>query len=68
MFCPHAFNFETTLLCAGDFSQKNCLTQCGEKNLVRGQDAAARVVSKFKVDMIFIVFREFNMMLEIVNS
>ena len=22
IFCPHAFNFGATLLCAGDFSQK----------------------------------------------
>ena len=29
-FCPHAFNFEATILCVGNFSQKNSLTPCGE--------------------------------------
>ena len=68
-FCPHAFNFGATLLCVGDFSQKNSLTPCDEKkNLIGGHDLAVRGVSKYKFDMIFIFFREFNTMLEIVDS
>ena len=48
---------------------KNSLTPCGGKNfLIGGQDLAVRGVSKYKVDMIFIFFREFNTMLEIVDS
>ena len=31
IFCPHAFNFGATILCVGDFSQKNSLTPCGKK-------------------------------------
>ena len=69
IFCPHAFNFEATLLCVGDFSPKNSLTPCGEKKiLIGGHDLAVRGVSKCKGDMIFIIFREFNPMLEIVTS
>ena len=68
-FCPHAFNFGATLLCVGDFSPKNNLTPCGENFfLIGGHDLAVRRVSKYKVDMIFIFFREFNTMLEIVDS
>ena len=48
------------LLCVGDFSPK--------KFLIGGHDLAVRGVSKYKVDMIFVIFREFNMMLEIVDS
>ena len=48
---------------------KNSLTPCVEKNfLIGGLDLAVRGVSKYKVDMIFIIFREFNTMLEIVDS
>ena len=48
---------------------KNSLTPYGEKNfLIGGHDLAVRGASKYKVDMIFIIFREFNMMLEIVYS
>ena len=48
---------------------KNSLTPCGEKKfLMGGHDLAVRGVSKFIVDMIFIIFREFNTMLEIVDS
>ena len=36
--------------------------------LMGGHDLAVRGVSKYKVDMIFIIFREFNTMLEIVDS
>ena len=63
IFCPHAFNFGATLLCDGDFSPKS-------ENffLIGGHDLAVRGVSKYKVDMIFIIFREFNTMLEIVDS
>ena len=69
IFCSHAFNFGAALLCAGDFSPKNSLTPCGEKNfLIGGHDLAVRGVSKYRVDMIFIIFREFNTMLEIVDS
>ena len=39
-----------------------------KKILIRGHDLAVRGVSKYKVDMIFIIFREFNTMLEIVDS
>ena len=31
IFCSQTFNFGAALLCAGDFSQKNSLTACGEK-------------------------------------
>ena len=69
IFCSHAFNFGAALLCVGDFSQKNSLTPCGEKKfLMVGHDLAVMGVSKYKVDMIFIIFREFNTMLEIVDS
>ena len=69
IFCPHAFNFGTTLLCVGDVSQKKSLTPCGKTNfLIVGYDLAVTEVSKYKVDMIFIIFREFNTMLEIVDS
>ena len=48
---------------------KNCLTPCGENFfLIGGHDLAVRGVSKYKVDMTFIIFREFNTMLEIVDS
>ena len=48
---------------------KNSLTPCGKKKiLIGGHDLAVRGVSKYKVDMIFIFFREFNTMLEIVDS
>ena len=30
--CPHAFNFGATLLCVGDFFQKNSLTPCSKKS------------------------------------
>ena len=69
IFCHHAFNSGSTLLCVGDFSKKNSLTPCGEIFfLLGGHDLAVRGVSKYKVDMIFIIFREFNTMLEIVDS
>ena len=58
-FCPQAFNFGATLLCVGDFSKKIVW----QKKLIGDQDLAERGLSKFKVDMIFIIFREFNMML-----
>ena len=65
IFCSHAFNFGAALLCVGDFSQKIV----GKKKiLMGGHDLAVRGVSKYKVDMIFIIFREFNTMLEIVDS
>ena len=48
---------------------KNSLTPCGNFFFfIRGHDLAARGVSKYEVDMIFIIFREFNTMLEIVDS
>ena len=48
---------------------KNSLTPCGKKNfLIAGHDLAVGGVSKYKVDMIFIIFREFNTMMAIVNS
>ena len=48
---------------------KNSLTPYGEKiYLIGGHDLAVRGVSKYKVDMIFKIFREFNTMLEIVDS
>ena len=65
-FCPRAFNFGAKLLCVVDFSKKR---PCGENFFfIGGHDLAVRGVSKYKVDMIFIFFREFNMMLEIVDS
>ena len=64
IFCPDASYFGATMWCVRDFFKKNCLTQCGKYLvLIGGQDLAARGVSKFKDDMIFIIFREFNMML-----
>ena len=48
---------------------KNSLTLCGQKKiLIGGHDLAVRGVSKYRVDMIFIIFREFNTMFEIVDS
>ena len=64
-----AFIFGAALLCVGDFSQNNSLTPCGEKIfLMGGHDLAVRGVSKYKVDMIFIIFREFTTVLGIVDS
>ena len=69
IFCPHAFNFRVTLLCFLGLFPKNSLTSCGiKKILIGGYNLAVRGVSKFKVDMIFIIFREFNTMLEMVVS
>ena len=49
--------------------QKNSLTPCAQKIfLIGGLDLAVRGVSKYKVDMIFIIFREFSTMLEIAVS
>ena len=46
------------------FFLKNCLTPYGEIFFsIRGHDLAVRGVSKYKVDMIFIILREFNTML-----
>ena len=43
---------------------KNSLTPCGQKIvLIGGQDLAVKGVSKFKVEMIFIIFRKFNTLL-----
>ena len=36
--------------------------------LIGGHDLAVRGVSKYIVDKIFVIFREFNTMLEIVDS
>ena len=48
---------------------KNSLTPCGDKKfLMGGHNLAVRGVSKYKVDRIFIIFREFNTTLEIVDS
>ena len=48
----------------GTFPPKNSLAPCGDFFFFDwGHDLAVRVVSKFKVDMIFIIFREFNMLL-----
>ena len=48
---------------------KNSLTPCGGKKLlIGGHDLAVRGVSKYIVDIIFIILREFNTMLEIVDS
>ena len=69
IFCPYAFNFGAILLCVGDFSPKNSFNTVWQKKiLIRGHDLAVRGVSKYKVDMIFVIFREFNMRLEIVDS
>ena len=48
---------------------KNSLTSCGEKKILIGfHDLAVRGVSKYKVDVIFIIFREFNTTWEILDS
>ena len=53
----------------GPFPKKNSLTPCGQTIfLIGSHDLAVRGVLKFKVEMIFILFRESNMMLEIVDS
>ena len=44
------------------------LTPCGKNFFDWGHDLAVQGVSRCKVDMIFIIFREFNMMLEIVEN
>ena len=58
----------STLLLLWDFSQKNSFTPCREKKLIGGHGLAVSGFSKFNVDVIFIIFREFNIMLEIVDS
>ena len=35
--CPHTFNFETTLLCVGDFSPENNFTPMGKKVFLLGE-------------------------------
>ena len=37
------------------------------QNLIGGQDLAVRGVSKLKVEEVFMIFRKFNMMLELVD-
>ena len=68
-FWAHAFNFGATLFCVGDISQKYSFKPCGKKEiLIVGQDLAVRGASKCKVDVIFIIFREFNIiMLDIID-
>ena len=69
IFCSHAFNFGAALLCVGDFSPKISQNTVWRKTiLIGGHDLAVRGVSKYKVDMIFVIFCEFNTMLEIVDS
>ena len=58
IFCPHAFSFGAILLCVGDFSQKQFL--------IGGHDLAVRRVSKYIVDMIFIIFSSIQH--DVVNS
>ena len=58
--CTHGFNFRTTLLCVGDYSQKTP----SHKILSVGQDLAVSGVSKFKVNVIFIIFCESNIILK----
>ena len=53
----------------GTFPQKIVLHRVWENNcLIGGQNLAARGVSKFKVDLIFIIFRKFDIKLEIIDS
>ena len=47
---------------------KNSFTACGKNFLIGGHDLAVKGVSKFKVDVIFFIFHELNIMLEIVDS
>ena len=55
--------------CAWGLFPKNSLTLCLKiKLIIGGHDLAVKEVSKNKIDMIFVIFREFNMMLEIVDS
>ena len=55
--------------CALGTFPKKFLTPYGEKKFsIGGHDLAGRGVLKYKVDMIFIIFREFNTMLEIIDS
>ena len=59
--------FELHYCALGTFP-RNSLTPCGKKLLIGGHDLALRRVSKYKVHMIFIIFREFNTMLKIVDA
>ena len=61
-FCPHVFHFGANLLCVRDFAQK---IACGKKNFIGCQDLDW--VSQFNVNVVFIIFRDFKMMLDIVN-
>ena len=69
-FYPHAFKCGATLLCVGDLSQKIVLHRVAKKNFDEGSKFSRKGggVSKFKVDVIFIIFRKFNITLEIVDS
>ena len=67
---PHFFAFTHLILelhyCALGTFAFNTVWQ--KKVLIGGHDLAVRGVSKYKVDMIFNFFLEFNTMLEIVDS
>ena len=63
-FCLRAFNLELHYCAFGTFPKKNSLTECGEKKSFDWRSRyCCKGVSKFKVDMIFIIFHKFNMML-----
>ena len=64
-FCPHTFNFGSTLFSIGAIPPKQNSHRVAKNILLEGQDLATRGKSKF-VDEIFIVFRKFNIMLETV--
>ena len=55
-------------LCVGDFFQKIVLHCDAKKNLIGDQDLAVKQFSKFKVDLIFILFCDFNIALVAVTS
>ena len=71
---PHRFFALTHLIlelhyCAlGTFHKNSFNTVMRKIFLIGDHDMAVRWVSKYKVDIIFIIFREFNTMLEIVDS
>ena len=64
---PYVFNFGATLLCVGDSSQIIDLHRVSKFFFwMGGPNLAVNAVSKFKVDVLFIILREFNYILEIV--
>ena len=63
--CSHAFNSGATFLCVSNYSQTNSFTQCENNFFIRGHGLVIKGFSKFKVLVIFRIFRKFKHYVEI---